>query len=192
MTNKIELKDKLNFLEIDLTDPCVVVNEILSQLPDQTDDIILGKIERYSGPVETYTKKRANLAALVSGTSGDEEVDIQRHLGRFGISDYKYECYIYPRVFEHFRFRLFLMQHSDANYPVRLVIEETVAKSSLGYTETYCATRDDFENTVVKILTSKRTVQLLQEMIRVHQIKSKERGKVEPALDENEADTDAE
>ena len=53
---KLNLNEKLDFNDIDLTAPNIVVEEILAELPTETNGIIAGQIKAYSGPVFSYKK----------------------------------------------------------------------------------------------------------------------------------------
>lgn len=51
MNSRFNFNEKLDFSDIDLTAPEKVIEEILSQLPEETNGIILSKIQPYSGHV---------------------------------------------------------------------------------------------------------------------------------------------
>ena len=54
MSKKLNLSGKLDFTDIDLTAPEVVINELLEELPAETNGLICGKIQSYSGHVMSY------------------------------------------------------------------------------------------------------------------------------------------
>ena len=56
MEKKLNISDKLDFNDIDLTAPEKVISEILEQLKQETKDIICGRIEAYEGHVMSYTR----------------------------------------------------------------------------------------------------------------------------------------
>ena len=58
MSKKLNLSGMLDFTEIDLTAPDKVVEEILAQLPEDTQSIIFGSIVAYDGQVTSYTTTR--------------------------------------------------------------------------------------------------------------------------------------
>ena len=77
MAKKLNLGEKLDFTDIDLTAPDIVINELLEQLPIETHGLICGKIQPYSGHIVSYTKKSGMTSLAVAlGTVQDKEVDI--------------------------------------------------------------------------------------------------------------------
>lgn len=175
MDKKLNLTEKLDFSDIDLTAPEIVIAEILAQLPEETNGLIMGKIAAYDGPVMSYTKKGLSSFALsLSMGTEDKEVDIQNDLGKIGQETHKFECYLYTPEYEKYRYRVFFVKYDVSNYPATVVLDDSVARSisssNSGYVYT-CNARPDLETLVVKVLTSKRVISVMQELIRVNQAK---------------------
>ena len=177
MDKKLNLAAHLSFAEIDLTAPDIVIAEILNQLPEETNGIILGAINPYDGHIFSYKKPGISSISLALGTAGDTEVDIQDSLGKSGSEAHKFECYLYTPAYPKYRYRVFFMRYEIANYPVKLVLEESIANSisanSSGYIYT-CKTRSELEDLITRILTSKRAIDVMQELIRINQAKKEE------------------
>lgn len=173
MNRKLNLNSRLDFGDIDLTSPDIVINEILAQLPEETNGLIMGKISVYAGHVMSYTEKGFSSIALAIGKA-DKEVDIQDDLGTIGTETHKYECYLYTPEYEKYKYRMFFVKYGISNYPATVILENSVAKSisvpNTGYIYT-CNTRDELEELVINILTSKRIISVMQELIRVNQAK---------------------
>lgn len=192
MNKKLNLSEKLDFSDIDLTAPDIVINELLAQLPDETNGLINGKIQAYDGPIMSYVKKnRSSIAiALNPFEVPDEEVDIQDKLGEIGTEIRKFECYLYTPEYEKYRYRMFFIKYDISNYPVTVVLEDSVAESisssNRGYIYT-CNSRIELENLILRILTSKRTVAVMQELIRVNQAK-KSAGKFDEIKNDEECE----
>ena len=173
MEKKLNLCEKLNFDEIDLTAPDIVIDCILNQLPDETNGLVLGKIALYSGPVESYRKPGLSGMAAALGTA-DKLINIQNELGVHGAQTHKFECYIYTPVYQNYKYRMFFIQYADGNYPVKIVLEESIAKSIPECGSRYtciCNTREELEDLVYSILTSKKVISIMQELIRINQAK---------------------
>lgn len=101
MSKKLNLSGKLDFTDIDLTAPEVVINELLEELPVETNGLICGKIQSYSGHIMSYTKSNGMEAlAMAIGNATDREVDIQTDLGKIGTETHKFECYLYTPEYE--------------------------------------------------------------------------------------------
>ena len=174
MSKKLNLNGKLDFADIDLTAPDIVINELLEQLPDETNGLICGKIQSYSGHVMSYTRNGISTIALALGNTTDREIDIQEDLGKIGTETHKYECYLYTPEYEKYRYRMFFVKYNLSNYPVTVVLEESIANSISGTNGGYiytCNTRVELEELIVNVLTSKRIITVMQELIRVNQAK---------------------
>lgn len=174
MEKKLNLNEKLDFVEIDLTAPETVIDTLLKQLPVETNDLICGKIQPYSGPIMSYTKRSTISSITAELGTANREVDIQEDLGKIGTETYKFECYLYTPEYEKYRYRMFFLKYNISNYPATIVLEESIAKSILARSYKYiytCDNRDELEELIINILTSKRIIAVMQELIRVNQAK---------------------
>ena len=184
MAKKLNITEKLDFSEIDMTSPEKVIEDVLIQLSEETKGIVLGKIIPYGGHVMSYTKSGLSSLAAIVG-SADREVDIQQNLGKIGQETHKFECFLYTSEHEKYKYRVFFVKYDIANYPVNIILEESVARSVSGSNAGYvftCNTRDELEELIVKIFTSKKLISVMQELVRVNQSKK--------ALKSNADDTD--
>ena len=82
MAKKLNITERLDFNDIDLTAPEKVIEEVLTQLSEETNGIVLGKIASYSGHVMSYTQTGLSSIAAVIGAATDKEVNIQKDLGK--------------------------------------------------------------------------------------------------------------
>ena len=67
------------------------------------------------------------------------------------------------------------MKYGIANYPVQFTLEESISRSIQGssYIVT-CNRRDEVEDLILEILTSKQVLGVMQELIRIYQVKKSE------------------
>lgn len=173
MDKKLNLSEKLDFNDIDLTAPEIVIQEILEQLPEETNGIIIGEIATYDGPVMSYTKHGMSGITAVLGTA-DREVDIQTVLGKIGKETHKFECFLHTPEYNTYKYRVFFMKYDIANYPATIILEDSVARSISSANKGYifkCNTRAELEDLVINILSSKRIIEVMQELIRINQAK---------------------
>lgn len=66
------------------------------------------------------------------------------------------------------------MQYDIANYPVNVILDESVAESISDANRGYvyrCNTREELENLIYNIFSSKRIITVMQELIRINQAK---------------------
>lgn len=175
MSEKLDFTELLDFTEMDMTGPNKVVEEILRQLPEATNNIVHGRIEKYTGHVTSYTAATSVTKSLTEalGSIGTEKrIDIQDSLGKLGEKEEKFECYLYTSSYDGFKYRMFFMSYGVAIYPVRFTLEESIARSIQGSNSNYfvfCNNRGEVEELVYKILTSKKILDVMQELIRIHQ-----------------------
>lgn len=173
MSTKLNLSERLDFNDIDLTAPEIVVGNILKQLPEETNGLIEGSIGAYHGPVMSYKEKGLSGIAQALGTV-EREVDIQEQLGKIGAETHKFECCLYTPEYDKYKYRLLFLKYNVANYPVTVILDESVSRSISvardGYIQT-CNTPKELEELLVSVLTSKRVVCVMQELIRVNQSK---------------------
>ena len=182
MSKKLNLSGMLDFTEIDLTAPDKVVEEILAQLPEDTQSIIFGSIVAYDGQVTSYKTTRTSLAEALGTITTETHVDIQKSLGKQGEEENKFECYLYTSIYEGYKYRMFFMKYGIAHYPVQFTLEESIARSIQGTNSNYivtCNNREEVEELILKILTSKKILSVMQELIRIYQAqKSEETGEM--------------
>lgn len=173
MDKKFSFGEKLDFSDIDLTAPNKVIEEILLQLPEETNGIIMGKIQPYSGHVFSYKEAGFSGIAKVLETV-DKTIDIQADLGKIGQETHKFECFLYTPEYDKYKYRVFFVKYDIANYPVDVILDESVARSISGSNSGYvhtCNTREELENLVYSIFNSKRIIVVMQELIRINQAK---------------------
>ena len=172
MSKKLNLSGMLDFTEMDMTAPNKVVEEILQQLPEDTNDIIHGRIEEYTGHVTSYTTTTKSLAEALGSIVTEKHIDIQDSLGKLGETEKKFECYLYTSSYDEYKYRMFFMRYGVAIYPVQFTLEESIARSIQGSNSNYfvsCNNREEVEELVYKILTSKKILGVMQELIRIYQ-----------------------
>lgn len=174
MSNKLNLSGMLDFSELDLTAPDKVVEKILAELPENTQNIISGSLSEYSGHVTSYKTARTSLAEILGEVATETHVDIQDSLGKFGEEEHKFECFLYTSAYTKYRYRMFFMKYGIAHYPVQFTLEESIARSIQGTNANYiitCNKREDVEELILKILGSKKVLGVMQELIRIYQAK---------------------
>lgn len=173
MSKKLDLGGKLDFNDIDLTAPNLVIEELASQIAQETNGIIKGNVVPYSGHVYSYTQSGLAGLSAVLGTV-EKQVDIQTTLGKQGEESHKYEFYLSTPSYPQYKYRICYLQHGIGNYPVNIILEQSIANdiysdSNAGYI-IKCHTRTELEDLIVKIIYSKRIISIMQELIRINQV----------------------
>lgn len=173
--DKLDLSGKLSFDNADLTAPDIVVGNLVSQINDETNGIIMGNVETYDGSVISYTKTAVLSGLQAALDLGDKKVDIQDFLGKQGEESNKFEVYLTTPVFEQYQYRICFLQYGVANYPVKVVLEQSIADeiNKRGVQSNYiynCNNRTELEDLFRSIIYSKKVIGVMQELINIHQI----------------------
>lgn len=174
MDNELNIKSRLDFSETDLTAPDEVLKGIFEKVASETNGIVHGGVETHSGPIESYYKESSfqTLQKAVSVNSS-ELVSIQDSLGARGEDLSKFEAYLYTPVYKHYRYRLFFLQYGIAHYPAKVVLEQGIA-NEINKGDSYiinCKNREKLEELIYRVLSSDKIVTIMQELIRIYQIK---------------------
>lgn len=185
--NGLNLGERLLFDNLDLTPPEAVIKDLIAMIKEETRGIVIGVISQYEGEIEPYKRTirtpmpglTAFAQALSSPMQPKEEiveVDIQSNLGKEGDPIVKYEFYLGTPAFEQYKYRICFLQHGTANYPVKVVLEQSIAdeinkqgkNSNCIYVKT---NKDELEALIREIISSKTVIEVMQELINIHYIK---------------------
>ena len=176
------LKDQLDLSEIDLTPPDEIVKNFLSELPDITQNMVMGKLEPYKGHVESYAIN--SLEKLRKQLLGDDmrSGDIQDDLGKQGEEYIQFECFLYTPQYKKYKYRLFFMRYGLAKYPVQFTLEESIANSIPSLNSRYIVKRNnraEVESLMHLIFSSPKVVSVIQELIRISQSEKDQLAEIE-------------
>lgn len=174
---KIDISEKLSFERIDLTAPNIVIENLASQIKEQTKNIIICSVETYNGQVVSYKAPNVFSSLQTVLVLENEEIDIQESLGESGEEIYKYEFYLSTPVFEQYKYRIGFIQYGIANYPVMVVLEQGVADeissgSNNGNYIYKCNNPTELEELIIKVIYSKKIIGVMQEIINIYHIYS--------------------
>lgn len=176
MSLNLNLKDKLSFGEANLKAPNKVLEEIGEQLLQETCNCVKGYVESYNGAIESYTRVSTMASIGIALGTASTKVDVQDSLGRVGANTQKYQFYLRTPVYEDYMYRILFLEFGLGHYPVKVVLESSIADevSENGKYVFSCGSPEDLEQFVIKILTSKTVIDVMQELIHINQIKKEE------------------
>ncbi len=184
MSIDIKIKDKLNFTGIDLTAPETVVEECVKEISNATNEMVVCAIKPYDKPIESY-----NVPALggIHIITQDTKHDIQKDLGPQGYKTTRFEVFYTSTKLPHYRFRVFFFEYGIGGYPVKVVIEESIARAiNKDYYIYKLNNRADLETLIERILTSSKSIEILQDLINATIIaNSRETDQVSDCIDDN-------
>lgn len=184
MKNKFDFQGKIDFNDIDLTSPEIVIETLIKDLSESTNNIIIGKIEEYSGPIHSYTDNGIDAIKIALGNTS-RRVNIQEKLGKISSGRKKYEFYLNTPLYEHYKFRICFISFGVGNYPVEIVLDQGIVDEMYGEDEDYilmCDNKDEFEELIINIINSDRVIGIMQELVRIHQIYREEKKKEQDAV----------
>lgn len=167
---KLNIGEKLNFENVDLTAPNVVLEHFSKQISDETNNIICGNVINYDGAIMSSHKSIVPSIKLAL----EQTVDVQESLGKIGDVTNKFEFYLSTPSFENYKYRICFLEFGVANYPVSVVLEQSIADSiNLQANSNYvvkCDNNEEFKELVFKVISSKRVIEVMQELIYINQI----------------------
>ena len=106
MSKELNLSGKLDFSEIDLTPADKVIEEILSQIPVNTQNMVYGKVVTYDVPITSNATRRWKLVAALSTIVTDPD-GLQDDLGKIGEEVQNFECFLYTPIFKSYKYYSF-------------------------------------------------------------------------------------
>lgn len=170
MNKKLNFSEKLDFEDIDLTAPDIVVNDIAQQISAETKNIICGKIIPYEGDIFSHTE---SVFAGLYDALAQREIDIQSTLGKQGLQSKQFEFYLSTPSFQQYKYRICYMKYGVSNYPVTVVLDQDILPDITPDDSNYtlsCSNRSDLETLFYKIIYSRHMTKIMQELIRINQV----------------------
>lgn len=126
-------KEKFTFELIDKYAPEVVIRNLLKQIEEETKGYVIGNIERYDGPIYTYTKRGSGITAVLGTIQPvSETVDIQQDLGEQDPEQNKFEVFLSVKGLEHYKYRMMFVEYGTISYPVTIIMNEDLAVAYSG------------------------------------------------------------
>ena len=174
MDKQINLEEFLAFDDVDSIAPDKVVIETCDTIKEQTRCYVQGVVKEYDGPIassSSYTTKGISSAAIAAlqAFGGEKKVNIQNDLGAIGYEEHRFEFYLTATALPKYKFRLMFFSYGIGGYPVRLVLEQSIADEIFERTDgkyiVSCNSKDDLENTIIRVISTKRVIQVIQELI---------------------------
>lgn len=170
-------KEKFTFELVDKYTPYIVIRNFLKQIKEETKGYVTGNIERYDGPVYSYTKQIrgakgfTGLAVDASLRAQSEfktvEVDIQQDLGEQNTERNTFEVYLSVKGLEHYKYRMMFVDYGTISYPVKVIMNEDLAVAYSGRRKDVFTvdSMKKLEEMMDKIMNSEMMISLIQSLI---------------------------
>lgn len=167
--SKLNLKESLSYQPSNSKKPETVFEGIARELEAETEGYIIGIVQSYDGPVESYISESSFSSISRSLGMGKEKVDIQNNLGEIGFSKSKFEFYLTTPKLSEYKYRMLFFEYGIGGYPVKIVLEQGIAdeiykEEGADYILTKNSERE-LESTINAILTTKKALGVMQELI---------------------------
>ncbi|MDO5538266.1 MAG: hypothetical protein Q4F72_12165 [Desulfovibrionaceae bacterium] len=165
-----DLREGLDFGDIDLTPPEQVIQAILDQVNREPRGLVEGSLEPYDGLLEEPAPYPPLFSAC--DVTNKAAAAARKALGRCGDETHTFLCSVFTPACSSYRFRVLFVRYGLASWPARLYVEAGVAYSAFANvprSSIVCRTREELEETMVSIFTSQRMLDEMQYLIRVHQ-----------------------
>lgn len=152
----------------------VSVIDILSEQCDainkMTDGIIIGRISKYDGPIDSYSIAYTSvLAEAISKNIMAESFNVQDQLGEIPRQSYfTYEFFITSRDTPDYKYRVLFLQYGLGMYPVKVVLDDDIAKEiAINETE-IIENPENFLDYITKILNSDKVTSVIISLLNIH------------------------
>ncbi|SUO03202.1 Uncharacterised protein [Faecalicoccus pleomorphus] len=156
-----------NFNLLDTKKPEEVIRDLLQQISMATQNRIFGKIEEYTGEIESYTKSSlTSMVSIASGLSGTK-IDIQSELGELFPQRNKFEVYLSVSNMEYYKYRMMFIEYGSTAYPVKIVMNEDIYHECFkkNFTPILASSMSELENIIQNAIDSETMLKLLQSLI---------------------------
>ena len=177
---KINLAERLNFNNEDLTAPNLVVKDIAEQIEKQTGGIIVPSVDEYHISSEIKSShdskyRTLDLSPILRIDTSQEDIDVQKSLGKFTENDCQYDFYLTTPVFKQYKYRICIIQYNASYYPVKVILEESIAyeinsNGTKGQFVYICKNRSELEELITRAICSDKMIGIMQELINIYNI----------------------
>lgn len=167
-----------------LTLPKDIVQYQCDELSKMTKGLILGKIQEYDDPIDDY-KTGIGISLPLKSVFEEKEVSIQSDLGELSGNQFTYEFFITSKHTTNFVYRVFFLRYGISIYPLRIVLDETVAKEIGRNTKEKCDSEEEFYTLLGEILNSDKIKTVVNSLLFINRKAEAEKNTVIAKVSEN-------
>jgi len=152
------------FVPLEMETPQDIIENQCSLLNKQTNGQVIAKITEYHGPITSYIKKGFSSLSTIFA---DKEVNIQDELGDVSEGDFTFEVFITSASTPNYKYRIMFIQFGIEFYPVKIVLDETIATELNKETQIECNNQNEFETLLKGILNSKKLEKVISALLSI-------------------------
>lgn len=167
-----------------MTLPKDIVQYQCAELSKMTKGLVLGKIQEYDNPIDDYTTG-ISLSQSLRSVVEEKEVSIQSDLGELSGNEFTYEFFITSKHTTNFVYRVFFLRYGISIYPLRIVLDETIAKEIERNTKEKCESENDFYELLGEILNSDKIKTVVNSLLFINRKAEAEKNAVITEVSEN-------
>lgn len=156
--------------ESNIVFPKDIVQFQCEELGKLTGQLIVGKIKEYDSPISDYKTQgmSASLAHTLESITQPRDIKIQSKLGEQSNSEFTYEFFITSKYMPNFMYRVFFIRYGISLYPVRLVLDETIAKQIDIDFDIKIETEEEFIEILSMILNCEKFKQVISNLYAIN------------------------
>jgi hypothetical protein len=168
MNYELNLENKLNFENSQLTAPDTIISELGKQVEKETKGFVKGVVKTYDGPIHSYDQQ-SSIAAIAAALATTQYQTIQQELGAVDCEMFRFEFFLTSPKLESYKYRILFFEFGIANYPVKIVLEQGIADEIFGTEhadyELEYTTKEELTNVILNVLNSKKVIKVMQDLI---------------------------
>jgi hypothetical protein len=163
---------KKDFKPLATDTPKDIVEYQCASLNKITNGIIVAGVTEYS---ELYPSNdlfpsdklypSKELSSSVGEVSGGQAANLKNKVGEKAGYGFTYEFYISSIASPNYRYRVMFLQYGTSMYPLTIIMDEAIADELNLEQQTVCASQEDFESTLEKIINSDKVGKVISVLL---------------------------
>lgn len=158
--------------------PKEVLEKQCEFLSKDTDNLVLGRVENYSGEIQDYiqpgNKSPMKCLSTLWVDQDDTYVDIQTHLGELSDSNFTYDFFLTSKHTPNYKYRIMFFRYGIGGYPVKVVYDGDIAKELDLAFDIECKSETEFIENLKKILESNKVSEIVNNLFVFNKMKKSE------------------
>jgi hypothetical protein len=147
--------------------PNEIIEEQCAILKQLTGGKIIGKVSSYAGPISSYISS-SGFAVIANFMGKQEKIDIQEDLGNVSES-FTFEFFITSTKTPNYKYRVLFLRYEIPYYPVRIVLDEAIAKELEVASAFICESQINFEGVLGRIFNAKKLESIISTLLAIVQ-----------------------
>lgn len=149
--------------------PKEIIEYQCNELATMTNQLILGKVNEYDEPISNYmTIGLEGISRSLSESFKSQSVDVQTKLGELQKSEFTYEFFLTSKYMPNFMYRIMFIRYGISVYPVRVVLDETIATQIGVLSDSKYENEEEFTTLLSLVLNSDKIKKVIGDLYNVN------------------------